>query len=124
MVDAETFRREEARLETLLRRRMRRRDGDFESLLLLAGKRLPRGAQGAAEEILRARQMMGHPKLARQLDDKALKRSFRTLERGLKGFDPKERRARIAYEMASGLGINLAILFLLLMALAWWQGWL
>ncbi len=96
-----------------------------ESLAVLArraGRRLPRAERRAARRLARAEAMMGHPKLARQLDAARLEADHARLVAHLRARDPRQERVTRLLGTAGALSFNLLLLFALLVALLVWRG--
>ncbi len=84
-----------------------------------AGRKLPRRLRADAQTIIQAEAMGGHPKLSRLVDERAVMRATRRIERFLDKKDPKGERwgelldliAKIAFVLVT---IVLVVFFWLL----------
>jgi len=94
------------------------RGATFERQVRRAGRLLPRRQRRAAQTLLGAQDWMGHPRLARLLDRRAVETAFLDLHRHLDEIDPRERRKTALLRLAGGIVLNLMI-FGALLWLAW-----
>ncbi len=101
---------ETARLAQLIEERLDIRGADFATKLRRAGRLLPRHVRAAGATLVAALSQVDHPRLSRQIDQKALTQAIRTVEGHLKSVDPWDRRMGIFVNWASGLALSLLVL--------------
>ena len=118
MIDRKRFDERIEGLRTALAERLRVRGPDLERQVRRAGRRLPRRQRRAAQTLLGAEDWMGHPRLARLLDARAVDTAFDEMHRHLDRIDPVERRRTALLRIAGGIVLNLMI-FGVLLYLAW-----
>ena len=109
MIDRQQFDDRITRLQTALRDKLRLRGASLERQVRRAGRRLPRRQRRAAETLLGAQDWMGHPRLARLLDRRAVEAAFADLHRHLDAIDPDERRRTATLHILGGIVLNLMI---------------
>ncbi|WP_407495408.1 hypothetical protein [Pseudooceanicola sp. MF1-13] len=123
-VSQEEFERRIAKAEKALREAFGGKPNTFEATLRRAGRRLPRKARRAGEEVVAAQALAGHPQLRLQIDwDRVTKNLDRVIEAARRIDRKDDRKGRILGALAS-LAFNLLLLFTLIIVFAVWQGWL
>jgi len=94
--------------------------GPLKAQLARLGPRLPPALRREAEELLAARHLAGHPKLARQVDGVRIRRAHDRLTRHLRRVDTSDRRRAGLTRWLGTLAFNLlAVLALAIGVLAW-----
>lgn len=120
MIDPAQFHQRIATLQAALRAKLRLRGASLERQIAHAGRRLPRRQRRAAQTLLGAQDWMGHPRLARLLDRRAVDTAFADLHRHLDPIDPVERRRTAILHLAGGIVLNLMIFGVLLVLFYRW----
>lgn len=120
----EDFHRRVALAEKALREAFGGKPDTFEAALRRAGRRLPRGARKAGEEIVAAQALAGHPQLRLQIDWKRVDRALERVVEACKRVDRKDSRKGQVLGALASLAFNLLLLFTLIVVFAVWQGWL
>lgn len=110
------------RLERLFARRMGVRKGDLVLRVRRLRGALPADVRRDALELARARHLSGHPKIARQLDARALARTERRVTDWLRGPVLRERRVTRRLRWTGALVLNLALLGVGLAGLFFYAG--
>ena len=109
MIEPAQFHARIVRLQAALRDKLRLRGASLERQIRRAGRGLPRRQRRAAETLLGAQDWMGHPRLARLLDRRAVDAAFADLHRHLDPIDPGEQRRTAILRLAGGIVLNLMI---------------
>ena len=109
--------------EEALRKAYGGKPGTFAAALKRAGRRLPRRARTAGQEVLAAQQLAGHPKLRQQLDWAKVNKAIDRIMAAAGSVDRAEQRKGRLIGVAASLAFNLILLFVLLVVFARWQGW-
>ena len=109
MIDRNEFDARIERLGSALAERLRVRGPDLERQLRRAGRRLPRRQRRAAQTLLGAQDWMGHPRLARLLDHRAVEAAFADMHLYLGRIDPAEERKTAILRLLGGIVLNLMI---------------
>lgn len=86
--------------------------------------RLPRGLRRDAVRLAEASHLAGHPKLALTLDNAALEAAADRLLTHLKAIDLKDRRKGAILGLLGALSFNLIVVFVLLLVVLIWRGFL
>ena len=120
MIDRQQFDDRIATLQTALRDKLRLRGASFERQIARAGRGLPRRQRRAAQTLLGAQDWMGHPRLARLLDRRAVDAAFADLHRHLDPIDPGERRRTAILRLLGGIVLNLMMFGALLTLVYRW----
>ena len=87
-----------------------------------AGRRLSRPARRDAELLVRAETMARHPKFARLVDPREVRRAERRLAGRLRAIDVKARRRARRLDGLATLGLYVLVTFGLVVTLLWWRG--
>lgn len=124
MDQEQEFHRKLEEVEKALRKVFGGKPGTFEDALRRAGRRLPRGARRAGEEVIAAQQLAGHPGLRMRIDWAKVNRSLDRVRDSLKGVDLKDRRKGFVIGALASLAFNLILLFVLILVVARWRGWI
>jgi hypothetical protein len=110
-------------LALLLRDHLGVRGGDgFAAKLDYAGRRLPKWAHKDGAVIVEALGLEAHPKLARQIDQKRVRRALRNLEDYLGAIDPTRRRVERAIDIAAFVGFVAFSVLVCFLAVMVWRG--
>lgn len=123
MIDSNEMGKRVARLEKLLAQKFGLSDGDLSHRAAKAGRRLPRGVRKDIALIAQTAQTAGNPKLAFQMPDKKVARAFERAEAHLVTIDVKDRRKDQLLKTLGALSFNLIVLFILLLVLLRWRGY-
>ena len=99
-----------------------RRGDDLASKLAFAGRRLPRWARRDGAVVVEALGLEAHPKLARQIDQKRVRRALRNLEDYLGAIDPMRRRLDYAIDIAAFIGFIAFAALACFLAVMIWRG--
>lgn len=110
MIDPTEFQGRIERLRAAFASRMRIKGASLERQIGRAGRRLPRRQRRAAELILGAQDWMGHARLARLVDQRAVNAAFADLHAHLDRLDPAEARRSTVLGILAVIVVNLAIL--------------
>ncbi|MEP5152808.1 hypothetical protein [Planktotalea sp.] len=87
-----------------------------------AGRRLPKDAHRAGDQMIAALAQTTHPKLSRMVDMGAVARASTILHMHLDKIDPKERRKDWWLSLAGSLAFNLLGVIALVIVLLAWRG--
>lgn len=110
------------RIATLMEDRLGIRGEGFEAKLARAGRLLPRKLRREGALIAEARAMATHPKLARRVNDRRLRKAARAFERYLTRVDANERRVTRWINWAAGNAFNIALVLAFALAVIAWRG--
>jgi hypothetical protein len=94
-------------LRAALGNKLRVKGADLDRQIRRAGRRLPKRQRRAAAVILGAQDWMGHPRLARLVDHRAVNAAFGDLHGHLRRLDPVEARRTALLRMVAGIVLNL-----------------
>ncbi|MDQ7069414.1 MAG: hypothetical protein Q9M48_01465 [Rhodobacterales bacterium] len=122
MIDERDLLRQVARLEDLLFEKLGTRGKTLTKRLKHAGRRLPRRLRQAGKVITDAQGLIGHPKLARQIDEVKLASAFATFSAHLDTIDPADRRKGMALNLLGSLALNLLAVSALFLGVLRWRG--
>lgn len=111
-----------ARLQGLLKDKLRLRGRTLEIQLGRAGRALPSRQRQAGAIILGAQDWMAHPKLARLLDERQVKSAMDDLMKHLEGLDRKEISRTKMRRLLGEIVLRLILLVLAILAVLHWQG--
>lgn len=115
-----TYEEQAAHISTLLKDQLGVRGRDFETRLRRAGRLLPRHVRRDAETLIEAARLQANPKLARMVDDVAVRRAFENSEAFLQSVDVSKRRIdRIVGTLATIAFHVLAVGSIFLAVAAW-----
>lgn len=109
-------------LSLLLHQRLGVKGGGLEAKVARAGRRLPARVRRAALEIAEAEKRAENPRLARQVDTRALDRAFAEVAAHLKAVDPAERRKDLILSVLGSIALGLLGLFAAVVAVMVWRG--
>lgn len=110
-------------LSTLFAQRMRIHGATLERQVYKAAPKLPRRVRKAAKVVVAAQALAQNPKLARQIDEKALRRAGDTVIEHLEAIDPWD---VFVGKVLKWLGLIAAILIIGFIAAVWYvrkEGW-
>lgn len=110
MIDTAEFNSRVARLRAALGQKLHAGGRDLEHQIRRAGRRLPRRQRRAAAVILGAQDWMGHPRLARIVDRRAVAAAFDDLHGHLERIDPGAARLTAILRLLAGIVVNLMLL--------------
>ena len=110
------------KIAALMEERLGLRGDGFEAKLARAGRLLPKKLRREGALLVEARALATHPKLARRVDARRLKKSMRIFERYLERVDPLERQKTRLINWLAGIAFSLFVLFGLAVAVMAWRG--
>lgn len=110
------------KIAALMEERLGIRGDGFEAKVARAGRLLPRRLRREGALIVEARALATHPKLARRVDDRRLRRAARAFERYLTRVDAGERRVTRWINWAAGNALNIVLVLALALAVIAWRG--
>ena len=122
MVEPDKLDQRIKRLNDKLKEKLGLRGKTLEQCLKRAGRLLPKHLRREGEAICRAQHQAANPKLARQIDQAALDRSFAMFRHYLKDIDPSERRKDKIINFLGVLVFNLVVIAALYLLFLLWQG--
>lgn len=111
-----------ARIETLLAEKFGASRGSLARRAQKPGRALPRRVRKDLERLARAQGMTGHPKLSRMIDGKDATRAAIHLRDWLEEVDVADRRKGRVLDLLGTLSFNLILVFVLLIAVLRWRG--
>jgi len=123
MITSEEFETRSAALRAGLRAKLAVRSTSLPQALSRSRRLLPKHVRAAGPVLIEARHKLEHPKIARQVDGAEINKAFTTIEAHLADIDPKERRKDARLRWLAVLIVNIALLVLLMIMLARWQGY-
>ncbi|MGX0902052.1 hypothetical protein ACSSV8_000609 [Roseovarius sp. MBR-79] len=109
MIDTVEFHRKIEALRAALEGKLRVKGADLDRQIRRAGRRLPKRQRRAAAVILGAQDWMGHPRLARLVDHRAVNAAFGDLHGHLGRLDPGEARKTALLRFLGGIVLNLMV---------------
>ncbi|TNF23291.1 MAG: hypothetical protein EP318_00960 [Rhodobacteraceae bacterium] len=121
MIDPADIQARKAALAQLMGEKLRVGGGSFEHKLKRAGRLLPRWARRDAARLIEAGQMAGNPRLARQIDVRALDAAQARLTRYLQALDLAERRKTLRINLAAGIAFKILLVAAVFILVARWQ---
>ncbi|MEC3862462.1 hypothetical protein VK792_14310 [Mesobacterium sp. TK19101] len=124
MIDSDEMGKRVARLEKLLAQKFGLGEGDLARRAAKAGRRLPRSVRNDIALVAETAQTAGNPKLALQMPDKKVARAFERAEAHLSAIDVKDRRKDQVLKTLGVLSFNLIVLFIALIVLLRWRGFI
>lgn len=122
MIDEQDISRQVSALEQHLQDKLGLRRGSLARRLSKAGRRLPRRIHTAGKTITDAQLLLGHPKLARQIDAERLSTAFTTLNSHLETINPADRRKGLLLDFLGAIVLNLMVLSALIVGFLLWRG--
>ncbi|MDK3075917.1 hypothetical protein QO034_22970 [Sedimentitalea sp. JM2-8] len=124
MTEQETIQADIAQSLALLRAKLGIRAKTAHQALEKARRLLPGSTYAALKSLADAEPFLGHPRLWRTLDGDALKRAARDVQAHLDAIDAADRRKGWWLGMLGGLSFNLIAMFVLLLIVLVWRGFL
>ncbi|KIN70817.1 hypothetical protein Z945_3281 [Sulfitobacter noctilucae] len=124
MNEAKDIARKVAQVQDLLTEKFRVKQLPLPKMVARVGRRLPRGMQARAAVLSDAERLAGHPKLARQLDQRSVGQAHTELVAYLQGIDVADRRKGQILGVAGVIVFNLLIIVVAFVAWLWWRGYL
>lgn len=91
-------------------------------MLRKTGRRLPRRMRKRAQVLVEAEKLEGNPRLARQMDRRAVNKAFDDLKLHLEGIDVAERRKDRLLNLAALLAFYVLVVFAGFVFWLWWAG--
>ncbi|MCB1358738.1 MAG: hypothetical protein KDK53_20335 [Maritimibacter sp.] len=110
------------KIAALMEERLGIRGDGFEAKFARAGRLLPRRLRREGAVLVEARALAEHPKLARQVDARRLRRAARVFERYLTRVDGADRRLTRWINWGAGIALSLLVVFGLAVAAMAWRG--
>lgn len=98
------------------------RTGPLPRMLKRTGRRLPRRMHARAQALLKAEQLAGNPRLARQMDMTSLRQGFEALTAHLEAIDPVARRKDRLLKLAALLAFQVLLIGGVFVWWLWWSG--
>lgn len=92
-------------------------------MLARAGRRLPKRMQGKVGTLINAEHLVGHPRLARQMDNAAVARAYEDVTTHLKKIDVADRRLGKMLGLAGVVAFNLLLVVAGFVLWMWWRGY-
>ena len=89
-----------------------------------AGRRLPRHLRSAAETIVQAQTMAEHPKLARLVDEREIRRAERKLAKYLARQNPRAERLNETLDVIAKIAFVIFVIVLAVFFFLLWRGYL
>ncbi|MGJ8616184.1 MAG: hypothetical protein ACSHWS_05030 [Sulfitobacter sp.] len=99
------------------------RSRDLSQALRRAGRQLPRQVRAQAEVLVAAEKQAGHPKLARQLDDGAVRTAYTNVTAHLRTIDVADARKGRILGVAAVIAFNLLLVIVAFIVWLWWRGY-
>ncbi|WP_270727659.1 hypothetical protein [Shimia sp. Alg240-R146] len=124
MMDAETLDQETRAVLALAKAKFGVRSKSLTKAMKKIGRRVPNWLHKEAAVIEEARGLIGHPKLARQMDDARVRKAFESISAHLKTVDRRERRVDRILDVLGSLSFNLIVLTALVILFLRWQGYI
>ena len=124
MADSHDIHALTSELETLLAAKLGLRHGDMMHRIDKAGRRLPKWLHRDGRLIGDAVALGAHPKLARQIDYRAVRAAHHRIRDHLKTIDPADRRRGALLGLLGSLSFNLLVMVGLVIALLKWRGYI
>lgn len=122
MIDAKTLNADIQKLLKLTDRQFGVQATDLATAMRKIGRRLPKSAHRNAAILIEAQTQMQNPKIAVQLDEKSLQAPYRGLLRAIEAYDRKDARKGAILDVLGGLAFNLIALFVILVIVLKWRG--
>ncbi len=110
-------------LRALLAEKLGTRGPSLAAQVRRAGRRLPRRLRREAEVLARAERMSTHPRFARLIDPREVRRAEGRLSRHLRGIDPALVRRNRRKNAAAALGLYVLVTLGLVVTVLWWRGY-
>ncbi len=107
-----------------MRTRLGARGETLEQTLHQRGRKLPRKIRRAAEELARAEELSGHPRLRFLMDTAQVERSGRMVVNHLRPLGAAERRRRMFLSIAASMSFALLVTIGGVIAVLVWRGYL
>ncbi len=96
---------------------------DLSQALQRAGRRLPRRMRMQGAILVDAEKQAGHPKLARQIQDGAVRDAYTQLTAHLREIDAADARKGRILNMAGLIAFNLLFVVGVFVIWLWWRGY-
>lgn len=110
------------RISALFEERMRIKGPDLRRQVYKAGRKLPRRVRRAAGNLLMVRDLIGHPKLSRQINESALRRDAALILEHLEAIDPRQERIGRILAFLAKVSTVLILGFVLVVWYLWSRG--
>lgn len=107
----------------LLHSKMGIRARNLENGVRRAHRRLPRRVRRQCRLLVEADRHAGHPKLARQIDEKAVAHAFEVVRDHLSAIDAAAQRKGRLLDLAAAAAFNLLLVLTAFIAWLWWRGY-
>lgn len=124
MLDPKHFNDEIAKLLKLVDAKFGIQTDDLSEAMRKIGRRLPQSAHRNANRLVEVQQQLNNPKIALQIDPKTPVKPYAALLSDLENYDPADRR-KGAILGALGVAVfNLIVVFVLLICVLIWRGFI
>lgn len=124
MTDVKDITRKARRLETLLDAKFNASRGDLAARLKKVGRRVNGPMRRDILIVIDAAQKAGHPVLARQINHASVQAAYDRARIGLEAIDTKERRVTLTLRTLGVVVFNLIAVFVLVLLVLAWRGYL
>ena len=94
--------------------------GDLRTRVKLARRRLPAKVKRDVLAVADAQHLSGHPRIAPQIDKRAVKRAYKRAVDHLRGPAPREARKTRRVGAVAALAVNLLLLFVAVIGVMVW----
>lgn len=120
MIDAREFVLRDRALGRVFEAQLGVKSRNLPQALRKAGRRLPRHLRKQGAMILRAQQLAGNPKLARQIDKRALDKAYGAITNHLEAIDVADERKGRWLNFAGIIAANFLIVAAAFVLWLWW----
>lgn len=123
MVDPNDIQRKSRMLSRLLARKFGVGGADLRSRRKRVGRLLPGRIRRAVLEVEKAETMLGHPRIARQVDAGKLEHAYKIAFEHLVNVDPNDRIKGYVLGVLAVTAFNMLVIATAILIYARWQGW-
>jgi hypothetical protein len=123
MIDARDMAARNAALTQLLAEKHGGRARSLAAAVRRAGRRLPKSARAQAAVLIEAERLATIPKLARRIDEAAVKRADKELTAHLSAIDVTERRKSFWLGLAGVIAAQVLVVATAFVVWMWWRGY-
>ncbi len=121
-MNSKTYQQRADHLAALMEERLGIRGNGLRAKLRRAGRLLPSDMRRQAGILLTALDVQNHPKLARQMDERAIDAACRAIEDHLSAINPTERRIDRVIDILSSAALVLLVTAGLVVTVLVWRG--
>lgn len=122
MIDSSDIAPKIARLEKLMARKFGASSGPFEARVRKVGRRVPSKVRSDLKALSELWRLAQNPKLGRQLDPARFDALYQRVKLHLDAVDAADRRKGAILGALGGLAFNLIALFVVVLAVLLWRG--